>query len=275
MLIDSGFASAASRAITDAFLAGNGLAPEQLTAVALTHFHNDHVGGAAWLQRQGVPILLHETEAELIAAGAAEAFDHALLAFDVPAFTVDRPLRDGDVVDAGERQLHVVHVPSHTSGLVAFWEPEDRVLFSGDLIQDGDVGWVRFDDPASLAATEAAVRRLAALEPALVVPGHGPVVTDPGRAIAENLERYASWRGEPSRPALHACRRIIISTLALTPSIEAELAELPWARVLAGVLDTTPAQAVGGLLEGHLAAGRVVRGDDGRLRTTVPHEPIS
>jgi glyoxylase-like metal-dependent hydrolase (beta-lactamase superfamily II) len=269
VLIDSGFGSPASAALTERFLAENGLRAADLTALAITHFHNDHAGGAAALRAQGVPVLLHETEAALIAAGAPEAFDAAFLPFAVESFTVDRALRDGDVIDAGV-ELHVIHVPCQTPGCVAYWEPVDRVLFSGDLLQAEDVGWVRYDGtPGALADTVAAVERLAALDPAIVVPGHGPLVTDVPRAVERTLARYAGWAADPARPARHAARRIALTSLVLQPSTEEQLTPQTWARAL---IDVSGPDAVTELVAGLEASGVVTRDQDGVLHATVPTE---
>lgn len=274
VLIDSGHGDAYTEAANLAFLAEHGLVPEDLSALAITHFHNDHVGGVGALQARGVPVLLHEAEAELIAAGSPHVWDRALLGFDVPAFSVDRALRDGDRIDCGSVELEVIHVPSQTPGHVAFWEPTARVLFSGDLLQAADVGWVRFSQPwldGALERSMAAIERLAALEPAIVVPGHGPVVTDVPAAVRANLDRYRSWLGDPARPARHAARRILLTTLVLSPCTEAELATRTWAAALAAATGQDPDAAIADLL---LAVGEHIDRDvSGLLHARVPHHP--
>jgi glyoxylase-like metal-dependent hydrolase (beta-lactamase superfamily II) len=147
------------------------------------------------------------------------------------------------------------------------------VLFSGDLLQADDVAWLRFEADA-LEKTVAAVQRLAALDPLVVVPGHGPVVEDVEAAVRQTLDRYATWAGDPARWARHAARRVVITTLVLTPCDEAALARLAWARELARVTETTPAAAVAALVDGHVRAGVVRRDPDGTLRATVAHEPV-
>ena len=45
------------------------------------------------------------------------------------------PVQDGDVLDLGNRKLEIIHLPGHTPGSIAVWDPSYRVLFSGDPVQ--------------------------------------------------------------------------------------------------------------------------------------------
>ena len=49
------------------------------------------------------------------------------------------PVREGDVIDLGERTLEVIHLPGHTPGSIALLDRTQRVLISGDPIQDGRI----------------------------------------------------------------------------------------------------------------------------------------
>ena len=49
------------------------------------------------------------------------------------------PVREGDVLDLGGRRLEVIHLPGHTPGSIALLDRENRVLISGDPIQDGRI----------------------------------------------------------------------------------------------------------------------------------------
>jgi glyoxylase-like metal-dependent hydrolase (beta-lactamase superfamily II) len=54
-------------------------------------------------------------------------------------------VEEGDVIDLGDRQLEVLHVPGHTPGSIALWESETGLLFSGDTVYPDDR--LSFDDP--------------------------------------------------------------------------------------------------------------------------------
>ena len=49
------------------------------------------------------------------------------------------PLREGDVIDLGERPLRVIDIPGHTPGSIALLDERHRVLVSGDSVQDGNI----------------------------------------------------------------------------------------------------------------------------------------
>lgn len=46
---------------------------------------------------------------------------------------------DGDVVDLGDRTFEVIHTPGHSPGGIALWEAATGVLFSGDIVYDGEL----------------------------------------------------------------------------------------------------------------------------------------
>jgi glyoxylase-like metal-dependent hydrolase (beta-lactamase superfamily II) len=102
-------------------------------------------------------------------------------------------LREGDSVAGFE----VLHVPGHSAGHLAFWREADRVLVLGDVLNNIDVmtgirglhepKWFFTPDPAE---NRRSARRLAPLEPALVLFGHGAPLRDTGKFVrfAEGLE---------------------------------------------------------------------------------------
>lgn len=46
------------------------------------------------------------------------------------------PVRDGDSLDLGGRELRIIHLPGHTPGSIAVLDVRNRVLISGDPIQE-------------------------------------------------------------------------------------------------------------------------------------------
>ena len=90
-------------------------------------------------------------------------------------------LSEGDEV-AGFR---VVHAPGHSRGEVIFFRDSDRVAICGDVVRNMSyaTGLPGIKEPPPIftydpAENRRSIRKLAALEPSLILPGHGPAVTD-------------------------------------------------------------------------------------------------
>ena len=91
-------------------------------------------------------------------------------------------------VDLGAHTVDLEVVgPAHTAGDVIAHVPDAGVVFTGDILFNGGtpVVWA-----GPVANWSAACRRVRALEPTVVVPGHGPL-TDADGMLA--LEGYLDW----------------------------------------------------------------------------------
>lgn len=47
------------------------------------------------------------------------------------------PVENGDILDLGNRKLEIIHIPGHTPGSIAVLDIDNRILYSGDTVQDG------------------------------------------------------------------------------------------------------------------------------------------
>jgi hydroxyacylglutathione hydrolase len=160
----------------------------ELSLLALTHVHPDHQGAAkAVCETHGVPLACHSDDVDAMEGRRpVGASDHPIARlsarlFEGPPHPVDRVLEDGDEV-AGFR---VVHAPGHSPGEVIFFRDADRVAICGDVIRSMSyaTGRFRLSEPpdffnADSAENRRSIRKLAALEPTVILPGHGREVTD-------------------------------------------------------------------------------------------------
>jgi len=144
--------------------------------LVLTHAHPDHASGASALrQRLGCTVMLHP--AELVIA-------RVLLSWN----EFDTPLHDGQIIALPEGHLQVIETPGHSPGHVCLWDPVGRVLFAGDLVSGN--GTVAIIPPhGTVAAYLSSLERVRALGPTRILPGHGPVITEPLRVIDEYIAR--------------------------------------------------------------------------------------
>ena len=49
------------------------------------------------------------------------------------------PVKEGDVIELGDRPLRIIDIPGHTPGSIAILDERYRVLISGDSVEDGNV----------------------------------------------------------------------------------------------------------------------------------------
>jgi steroid delta-isomerase-like uncharacterized protein len=176
-----------------------------LTRVVLGHGHADHRGAAPGL---GVPVFCHPDEvSDAEGNGGAHYFDFSKLerffarlamplllrAWDGGPVKIEGTLAEGDEV-AG---FTVMHFPGHAPGMIGLWRESDRLALVTDTLytldpQTGIKGAPRVPHAAFNQDTEqarASIRKLAALDPRAVWPGHADPLT--GSNLRSELERVA------------------------------------------------------------------------------------
>lgn len=93
-------------------------------------------------------------------------------AFRVRGAKVSRRLEDGDVVDLGDRQFEVLHLPGHSPGSIGLLEQATGILFSGDALYDGQlIDGYHHSDVGDYVRT---MHRLRQLDVRVVHAGHCP-----------------------------------------------------------------------------------------------------
>ena len=203
------------------------LAGETVTHVLLTHGHTDHAGGAAaFAQAVGAATygFARPRAGERAGSGGARG-----------SFPPDMPLEDGAVIEGPGWRLEALHTPGHASDHLCFALAGERILFSGDHVMGWSTSVVSPPD-GDMAAYMASLRRLLARDDALLLPGHGPAVTEPRRHIAALLAHRLAREAavlEAVREGLATPASIV---LRLYPGLAAPLVRPAEGSVLAHLL---------------------------------------
>lgn len=202
---------------------GPGARPQ---AIVLTHGHLDHIGSLWILRRrwENVSIYAHALELPYLTGesaypppdptvgGSMSALSPLLLPgpFDFrPQIHALAELGDLPAL----RGWTVVETPGHSPGHISLWRERDRLLIAGDAfvttVQESALAALSLRPrtvhrpPAYYTpdwdAARTSVRRLAALQPALAVTGHGDPMD--GAILLGELARLAATFDEQARPA--------------------------------------------------------------------------
>ncbi len=165
------------------------LTERPLDAVA-SHTHFDHIGA----HHEFPCRLCHAAEAPLLAAPTrANTFadnyvtdaiftqlppvPYQAATYAVKAAPATRILQDHDVIDLGDRHFEVIHTPGHSPGGIALWEAATGILFSGDIVYDGEL--IEGSTPQEQTDYHRSMTRLYDLPVRIVHGGHFPSYSGP------------------------------------------------------------------------------------------------
>ena len=212
-VVDPGMGWAESVGLLEAALAAAGLRPHDVEQIVVTHAHPDHFGTAGWLARASdAPIVCGRPETPKLADGWSDGgigtklaglvdglglpdevrrtfktFHEAVTTW-VEVIDHDQiaPVDDGSLLTAGGRSWQVHLTPGHAAGHISLFDAGSRTLLGGDhLLARITPNPLLEPDAASplgrrrsLVEYLASLERFEALDPAVVLSGHGPAFTD-------------------------------------------------------------------------------------------------
>lgn len=157
------------------YIERNGLT---VTHVINTHLHVDHAVGDKFVgDKFKVPVLGHKSDETLGARMQQQAMMFGMRE-KLDAVSLTSYLEDGDKVKVGDGELDVLHVPGHSPGSIALYDPEGKYVIVGDALFDGSIG--RTDLPGGDFRTlinSIRSKLLTLPDDTTVYPGHGPATT--------------------------------------------------------------------------------------------------
>lgn len=159
--------------------------PMDLKTILLTHCDIDHIGNARELRSiTSASIAAHPQDAEIIAGKKTRQtpqraigilFKLLGLFLSVKPFPVDEIINSGDTI-AG---LTVLHLPGHTPGSIALYDPKRKVLFIGDTLgcKDGVVQGPPKSVTWDMKQAYRSIETLRTLDFTVMLSGHGEPLT--------------------------------------------------------------------------------------------------
>ena len=135
-IIDPGNFSTEETRILQNFIEENGL---KIQNILLTHAHIDHVLGLQTVYNlYNVPVLLHETEKEILDRNPMDANRFGF--FFKPFEGEIQFLKENEVLKLDEDEFKILHVPGHSPGHIAFHNEAQKFVVSGDVLFEGSIG---------------------------------------------------------------------------------------------------------------------------------------
>jgi glyoxylase-like metal-dependent hydrolase (beta-lactamase superfamily II) len=158
------------------------LAGVPVRQIAITHAHEDHIGGLHLLRRRYPSAVVYAPRLALPLIEepdkiGMQPYRRVFWGTPEPCSGVCSLDDVDDRIAAGEFVLRAIETPGHSRDHVAYFEPRYRWLFSGDAFIGGrDVAWAPEFDMFSIVSS---MRTMVSLRPERLFPGSGSIRRTP------------------------------------------------------------------------------------------------
>jgi len=209
-LIDSGYATHSAQTVE---LVAHELHGRTLRHLINSHLHSDHCGGNAALQRRfaGVQTLIPPGMAEHVRHWDPVALTYVPTGQVCPPFNMDGIVRPGSEFRLGDLVWEVHAAPGHDPHSLIFFERASRTLLSADALWENGFGVVfpELEGESAFDEVGATLDLIEALDPVVIVPGHGRVFSDVSGAIERARSRLDVFMADPAKHASHAAKVLL------------------------------------------------------------------
>ncbi len=210
-IVDTGHLACVDETVS--LIRAQGIEPEQLGQIAITHSHSDHHGGNRRLKAiSGAPIAMGAITAEWFARDERHLTWFNQLSQEVDVSLADVIFQPGDQVMLGGMPFEVIALPGHAPDCVGYFQPDTRVMICADALWHNDTGMLhpQIHGWDIMSDAELALQRLRSLKPVVAIPGHGGLICNVADSIEGAMRRLASFRRDPAKLAWHAIKRFYV-----------------------------------------------------------------
>lgn len=146
-----------------------------LKLVLATHGHFDHIlASKAVIEATGVPFYIHHADLPFVETLSERGLRFVGHRWPDAAKPTRLLTDEQEIIEVGKIKLYTLFTPGHAPGHIAYYWPDERVVFSGDALFKGTIG--RTDIPGSDFDTlmRSIFDKLLTLpDDTWVLPGHG------------------------------------------------------------------------------------------------------
>ncbi|HJP41436.1 MAG TPA: MBL fold metallo-hydrolase [Dehalococcoidia bacterium] len=160
VLVDCGWNTDSAYQALEEDMKEHGSHPTAITKLVITHVHPDHYGMSGRLKRlSDCEVVIHEQDAEVINSRylaprhLTDEMSHFMETHGVPALDsptmaqgsmnmidrvapvpADTEVKGGEVIRVGDYDFEIIWTPGHSPGHICLYEPNRKILFTGDHI---------------------------------------------------------------------------------------------------------------------------------------------
>eukprot|EP00039_Didymoeca_costata_P017660 m.328860 g.328860 ORF g.328860 m.328860 type:complete len:363 (+) comp16566_c0_seq14:101-1189(+) len=196
ILIDTGELGKAKEYVENLEEAMQATGATEIEEIIITHYHHDHTGGLAELQKHFGNARTskfnsdHWLEAEVTARRGGKADGRFLKELEWFVMNNWHRLEDGEFIYTEGATLKVFHTPGHAQDHIVLWLEEENALFTGDNVLGWGTTYV-----SSLFEYMKSLKLMADINPDRLYPAHGPVIED-GMLTIQRYMKHRRQREE-------------------------------------------------------------------------------